>query len=77
MALVSVRRSAKGELVDVAMVDAVLSRCESAVYQCDHTGEVPRPTGNGHPIIAPFDVSPTLDGHCGIAAGQATLFRTL
>ena len=76
-ALVSALRSGKGQFVDVAMVDAVLSLCEGAVYQYDYTGEVPRPSGNGHPIIAPFDVYPTLDGHCGIAAGQEALFRRL
>ena len=76
-ALVAALRSGQGQFVDVAMVDAVLSLCEGAVYQYDYTGEVPGPTGNGHPIIAPFDVYPTLDGHCGIAAGQERLFRTL
>jgi crotonobetainyl-CoA:carnitine CoA-transferase CaiB-like acyl-CoA transferase len=76
-ALVSALRSGKGQFVDVAMVDAVLSLCEGAVYQYDYTGTVPAPTGNGHPIIAPFDIYPTLDGYCGIAAGQENLFRTL
>lgn len=76
-ALVSALRSGKGQFVDVAMVDAVLSLCEGAVYQYDYTGMVPAPTGNGHPIIAPFDIYPTLDGYCGIAAGQENLFRTL
>ena len=76
-ALVSALRSGKGQFVDVAMVDAVLSLCEGAVYQYDYTGTVPAPTGNGHPIIAPFDIYPTLDGYCGIAAGQEKLFHTL
>ena len=76
-ALVSALRSGKGQFVDVAMVDAVLSLCEGAVYQYDYTGTVPAPTGNGHPIIAPFDIYPTIDGYCGIAAGQEKLFRTL
>lgn len=76
-ALVGALRSGQGQFVDVAMVDAVLSLCEGAVYQYDYTGRVPVPTGNGHPIIAPFDVYPTLDGHCGIAAGQQPLYRTL
>lgn len=76
-ALVSALRSGKGQFVDVAMVDAVLSLCEGAVYQYDYTGTVPGPTGNGHPIIAPFDVYPTRNGYCGIAAGQEQLFHTL
>jgi len=76
-ALVAALRSGKGQFVDIAMVDAVLSLCEGAVYQYDYTGDVPGPTGNGHPIIAPFDIYPTLDGYCGIAAGQEGFFRTL
>lgn len=76
-ALISALRSGHGQFVDVAMVDAVLSLCEGAVYHYDYTGVVPGPTGNGHPIIAPFDIYPTSDGHCGIAAGQEHLFRTL
>ena len=67
-AVLDARRTGQGQFVDVAMYDAILSLSESAVYRYSCTGEVPRPTGNGHPQIAPFDIFPTADGNCGIAA---------
>ncbi len=65
-AVVDARSSGTGQFVDVAMYDAVLSLCEGAAYQHSYTGRVMAPTGNGHPVIAPFDVYPTADGHCAL-----------
>lgn len=67
-AVLEARRSGRGQFVDVAMYDAVLSLTESAVYRYSCSGRVPGPTGNGHPQIAPFDLFPTADGTCGIGA---------
>ena len=76
-ALVEVRASGRGQFVDVAMYDAVLSLCEGAAYQYSYTGRTPSPTGNGHPVIAPFDLFPTSDGHCAIGTPTDLLFRRL
>ncbi|TKJ34236.1 CoA transferase [Blastococcus sp. CCUG 61487] len=76
-ALVDALRSGEGQFVDVAMYDAVLSLCEGAAYSYSYKGEVPQPTGNGHPIIAPFDVFPTADGHCAIGAPNDAAFAVL
>jgi len=65
-AVIDARSSGSGQFVDVAMYDAVLSLCEGAAYQHSYTGRVMGPTGNGHPVIAPFDVYPTMDGHCSL-----------
>ena len=65
-AVVDARSSGQGQFVDVAMYDAVLSLCEAAAYQHSYTGRIMAPTGNGHPVIAPFDVYPTSDGHCAL-----------
>jgi crotonobetainyl-CoA:carnitine CoA-transferase CaiB-like acyl-CoA transferase len=67
-AVIDAQRTGVGQFVDVAMYDAVLSLTESAVYRYSCSGTVPRPTGNGHPQIAPFDIFPTADGNCGIGA---------
>lgn len=67
-ALVHARATGEGQFVDVAMLDSMVSLCEQAVYRYSYTGVVSRPTGNGHPQLAPFDVFPTLDGACAIAA---------
>ena len=67
-ALHHAQRTGEGQLVDVAMYDGVLALCERIVYQHSYTGEVPRPQGNTHPLLCPFDVFPAFDGHVTIAA---------
>jgi crotonobetainyl-CoA:carnitine CoA-transferase CaiB-like acyl-CoA transferase len=67
-AVLHARETGEGQLVDVAMVDALVSLCEALVYRYSYTGMVTRPTGNSHPQLAPFDVYPTADGACAIAA---------
>jgi crotonobetainyl-CoA:carnitine CoA-transferase CaiB-like acyl-CoA transferase len=76
-ALVDARASGRGQFVDVAMYDAVLAICEGAAYQHSYTGRVQRPTGNGHPVIAPFDVYPTADGHCALGTPGEAMFPVL
>lgn len=61
-------RTGEGQQVDIAMYDAVLSLCERLVYQYSYTGEVPRPLGNTHPLLSPFDILPATDGWVAIAA---------
>ncbi len=46
-------RTGEGQLVDVGMVDAVLSMCERIVYQYSYAGVVPGPEGNAHPMLCP------------------------
>ena len=67
-ALLHATRTGEGQFLDVAMYDGILALCEAAVYRYSYTGQVSRPTGNGHPALAPFDVFPTADGGCAIAA---------
>lgn len=56
------QRTGQGQFVDVGMVDAVLAVCERLVFQYSATGTVPRPEGNGHPLIAAFGMFPAKDG---------------
>ena len=67
-ALLSAGRTGEGQFVDVAMYDAILALCEAVVYRYSYTGQVSRPTGNGHPALTPFDLFPTADGACAVAA---------
>jgi crotonobetainyl-CoA:carnitine CoA-transferase CaiB-like acyl-CoA transferase len=67
-ALVHAGRTGEGQFLDVAMYDGVLALCEAIVYRYSYTGMVSRPTGNGHPALAPFDLFPTADGSCAVAA---------
>src|SRR4051794_40905509 len=67
-AVLHARESGEGQLVDVAMVDALVALCEALVYRYSYTGMVTAPTGNSHPQLTPFDLYPTADGACAIAA---------
>lgn len=61
-------RTGEGQFLDVAMYDGVLALCEAIVYRYSYTGQVTVPTGNGHPALTPFDIFPTADGACAVAA---------
>lgn len=62
-----VDRTGEGQFIDVAMYDAMLALCERIVYQHGYTGAVPTPTGNKHPMAAPFSIYPAKDGSVAIA----------
>jgi crotonobetainyl-CoA:carnitine CoA-transferase CaiB-like acyl-CoA transferase len=76
-ALHHAERTGEGQYVDVSMVDGILSLCERIVYQYSFGGEIPRPEGNGHPLLAPFDLFPTSDGWVSIAAPADKQWATL
>lgn len=76
-AVIDARATGVGQFIDVAMYDAVLSLCEGAAYNYSYTGRVRKPTGNGHPMIAPFDIFPTADGHCALGTPSDHMFTTL
>lgn len=62
------RVTGKGQFLDVAMYDAILTLCENAVYTYSRTGTVRGPQGNGTPVLCPFDIFRTRDGAVAIAA---------
>ncbi|HUO04563.1 MAG TPA: CoA transferase [Candidatus Binataceae bacterium] len=76
-AILHARETGRGQFVDVAMYDAILSMCEGAAYWYSYHGVVNRPTGNGHPMIAPFDIYPTKDGNCAIAIATEDHWKLL
>jgi crotonobetainyl-CoA:carnitine CoA-transferase CaiB-like acyl-CoA transferase len=71
-AILRAQKTGRGQLVDVAMVDAILSMCERIVHQHAYTGGVPVPEGNHHPLLCPFGMFPARDGHITIAAFSDT-----
>ncbi|KXX59227.1 CaiB/BaiF CoA transferase family protein [Rhodococcus sp. LB1] len=76
-ALYEARGSGTGQFVDIAMYDAVMSLCERIVYQHSYTGAVPKPEGNKHPLLSPFDILPANDGWIAIAAPNDNRWRRL
>lgn len=71
------RRTGEGQLVDVAMTDAVLAVCERSVWQHSFDGAVPGPEGNHHPFLCPFGMYPVADGHVTLAAHTDSFFVSL
>lgn len=71
------RRTGEGQIVDVAMTDAVLAVCERSVWQRSFDGLVPGPEGNHHPFLCPFGMYPAADGHVTLAAHIDSFFAAL
>lgn len=76
-AVLDARVTGVGQHVDIAMYDAILSLCERIVHQRSFVGTVPRPVGNGHPLLCPFDVFEAGDGWVCIAAPGDEHWRLL
>lgn len=53
-ALESRRKTGRGQMVDVAMLDCLVATLENALARYECTGISPVPIGNAHPSIAPF-----------------------
>lgn len=67
----------QGQKVDVAMLDCQVAILENAIARYVVTGEVPKPAGNRHTSITPFEPFETSDGEIMIAAGNDALFIKL
>ena len=67
----------QGQLVDVAMYDAVLALTERIVYQHSITGQSPAPQGNTHPLLCPYGMVRTGTGFVTVAAPSDHHWRLL
>ncbi|MCP5072924.1 MAG: cag pathogenicity island protein Cag11 [Rhodobacteraceae bacterium] len=76
-ALREAESTGKGQFVDVAMYDAMISLCERMVYLHDMTGQVPGPAGNGHPLLAPFGLFPAADGYVALGIVDDSFWQRL
>ena len=70
-------KTGHGQFVDIGMYDAMLSLCERMVYQYDMEGIVAEPSGNGHPLLAPFGLFPASDGWISIGVVDDAFWREL
>ncbi|HXM54161.1 MAG TPA: CoA transferase [Candidatus Dormibacteraeota bacterium] len=66
-ALVEQRRTGRGQLVDVAMFDAMAGLLTQYAGRYFMTGESAHRVGNGHPAVAPYGSYPAADGDIVIA----------
>jgi formyl-CoA transferase len=78
MALHARQRSGKGQVVDAAIYESVLTVMENLITEYDLTGYVRERSGAVLPGIAPSNVYPTKSGELVlIGANQDTLFKRL
>lgn len=70
-------QTGEGQHVDVAMFDSIVAILENAISRYQINNEVPKPIGNRHPAITPFDSFSTKDGYIIVAAGSPKLFEKL
>jgi len=64
-----------GQKVDVAMLDCQVAILENAIARYVTSGIVPKPIGNRHPSITPFEAFKTQDGYVIIAVGNDKLWK--
>ncbi len=64
-------RGGRGQVVDVAITDAVLAVLESVISECSVTGAVRERTGSVLPGVAPSNLYETQDGKWVIVAANA------
>ena len=67
--------SGLGQKVDVAMLDCQVAMLENAIARYVVTKEVPRPAGNRHTSIVPFEPFETKDSKIVVAVGNDALWR--
>ncbi len=70
-------RTGKGQHVDIALFDSILSTLSMPVGILQATGEKPQRLGNAHASIAPYEVLRASDGSMMVAAGNSRLWRQL
>ncbi len=71
------RETGEAQFVEVAMYDAIVSMCERAIYQYDFNKVIPRPEGNGHPLLAPFGIYNAKDGFVAIGIVEDAYWQVL
>jgi crotonobetainyl-CoA:carnitine CoA-transferase CaiB-like acyl-CoA transferase len=70
-------RTGKGQHVDIALFDSILSTLSMPVGILQATGRKPVRLGNDHSAIAPYEVLSASDGAVMIAAANSRLWRKL
>ncbi|MDI6600417.1 MAG: CaiB/BaiF CoA-transferase family protein [Thermoanaerobacteraceae bacterium] len=68
-------KTGEGQFIDISMLDCQVSILENAIARYLYTGQVPKPQGNKHPSICPFESFECSDGkEVMIAIGNDNLW---
>lgn len=65
----------EGERIDIAMLDCQVALLENAIARYAITGTAPKPMGNRHSSIVPFELFKTADSSIMIAIGNNKLWQ--
>lgn len=66
----------EGQKIDIAMLDCQVSILENALARYQVENQSPKPLGNRHPTITPFQAYKAKDKYFVIAVGNDNLFKT-
>lgn len=77
IALLGRERTGKGQLVDVAITDALICGLEWRIPEYRLTGKTSLRTGNRRPTVSPCNLYPTKDGYVYIAASSQKMYEKL
>ena len=76
-ALARRERTGSGQHIDLALLDCQVAMLANQAMNYLTSGRVPRPLGNAHPNVVPYQAFATADGHLVIAAGNDAQFARL
>lgn len=68
-------KTGRGQKIDVAMLDCQVAILENALARYQAEGDSPKPLGNRHPTITPFQAYHATDGWFVIAVGNDSLWN--
>jgi CoA:oxalate CoA-transferase len=71
------QRTGEGQMVETSLFEAMVAQLTFQAGRFFATGIAPKPEGNRHPLIAPYESFACQDGHINIAAGNDNLFFKL
>ncbi|HEX4213740.1 MAG TPA: CoA transferase [Candidatus Dormibacteraeota bacterium] len=75
-ALLARGRTGEGQTIDVGLHDSLLALLGFHAQAYFATGQVPRPQGNQHHVLAPYGTFATADGHLNLAVGSDAQFAS-
>jgi CoA:oxalate CoA-transferase len=70
-------RTGEGQMVETSLFEAMVAQLTFQAGRFFATGIAPKPEGNRHPLIAPYESFACQDGYINIAAGNDNLFFKL
>nr|WP_223205164.1 CoA transferase [Gordonia jinghuaiqii] len=77
LALLARERSGRGQLVDMTLLDSVVSILHPHAANWIAGGGIPQRTGDFHPTVVPYQVFPARDGDFFVSAANDRQFRSL